>query len=255
MKQQRNHPKEHRAWQSALLLCFITLTLRAQTTATPAPPPPKWDTTAAIGLTLTRGNSDTVLGSLSLDTKRKWEQSEALFGANGVYGEVNGTKNQEALTGFGQYNHLFSPRFYAGLRADGLYDAIAGVNYRFKINPLAGYYLLKEKRVSLAVEAGPSYVIEKLVNTPSDSYLAIRLGERFEFKLTESAKLWQTLEYLARADRWADKYLINAELGADAGLTQHISLRTVLQDIFDSQPSPGRKQNDVRLIAGVAYKF
>ena len=41
--------------------------------AAAAPPPPEtlgWVTTAAAGLTLTRGNSETLLATLSLDTKR-----------------------------------------------------------------------------------------------------------------------------------------------------------------------------------------
>ena len=35
-----------------------------------------WVTTAAAGLTLTRGNSENFLATLSLDTKRKWERDE-----------------------------------------------------------------------------------------------------------------------------------------------------------------------------------
>ena len=70
----------------------------AQGPAAAAPPPPPetlaWVTTAAAGLTLTRGNSDTLLTTLSLDTKRKWEMDEALLGVSGAYGEskVNGTR-------------------------------------------------------------------------------------------------------------------------------------------------------------------
>ena len=36
-----------------------------------------WVTTAAAALTLTRGNSETFLATLSLDTKAKWEKDEA----------------------------------------------------------------------------------------------------------------------------------------------------------------------------------
>ena len=48
------------------------------------------------------------------------------------------TKNTEFVQGYGQYNRLFSDRFYGGLRLDGQYDGIAGVDYRFKVSPHGG---------------------------------------------------------------------------------------------------------------------
>ncbi len=52
-----------------------------------------------------------------------------------------------------------------------------------------------------------------------------------------------------------NNFLINAEVGAEAALTKHISLRTVLQDNFANVPAPGRRDNDVKLISGIVYKF
>ncbi len=221
--------------------------------------PKGWESTAAAAVTLTRGNSESFMATLSLDTKRKWERDELAFGLSGGYGEsetdgVN-TKNTEFIQGFGQYNHLFSDRFYAGLRVDGQYDEIAGVDYRFKISPLAGYYLIKTPKTTLAVEAGPALVMENLEATPSSSFWAARFGERFEHKLTDSTKIWQSIDYVPQIDRWADKYLITAEVGIDTAITKHWSLRVVFQDMYDSEPSPGRKENDIRLLAGTAYKF
>ena len=70
-----------------------------------------WESTAAAAATLTRGNSETFLATLSLDTKRKWESDEVALGVSGGYGDstVNdvNTKNTEFLQGYGQYNRLF----------------------------------------------------------------------------------------------------------------------------------------------------
>jgi hypothetical protein len=53
-------------------------------TGTSAPPSTnRWDSTAAVGFTLTEGNSKTLLAALSLDTKRKWERNEANLGIAG----------------------------------------------------------------------------------------------------------------------------------------------------------------------------
>jgi len=54
---------------------------------------------------------------------------------------------------------------------------------------------------------------------------------------------------------WADKYLLNAEVGIASDITKKMSLRLVLQDNYNSMPSAGRKHNDLRLLAGIGYKF
>jgi len=220
-----------------------------------------WETSAALGVILTRGNSETFLGTVTLDTKRKWEHDELGFGVIGGYGEAedpdtgDNVKNTEFIRGFGQYNHLFTERLYGGIRADGEYDGIAGVDYRLRISPLLGYYLIKNDRTSLSAEAGPSVVFENLEDGHSDTYIAARFGERFEHKLTDTTKVWQSVEYLPDVSDWSEKYLINAEIGIDSAITKKLSLRVVVQDTYDSQPSSGRKENDIRIITGLAYKL
>jgi putative salt-induced outer membrane protein YdiY len=219
----------------------------------------KWDTTAAAALTLTRGNSETLLATLSLDTKRKWERDEALLGISGGYGEskVNdvNTKNTEFVQGYAQYNHLFTDRFYGALRLDGQYDGIAGIDYRFKVSPMVGYYFIKNDRMTLAGEAGPSLIYEHLEGQDAHGYWAARLAERWDYKLTATTKVWESLEYLPKVDDWAKNYLLNFEAGIDTAINKAWSLRVVFQDQYASEPASGRKDNDMRLLAGTAYKF
>jgi len=234
-------------------------TLTAAESAPPPEAPKGWETTAAAAVTLTRGNSETFLATLTLDTKRKWEKDEAALGVSGGYGEskVNGVndKNTEFIQGYGQYNRLFTDRFYGALRLDAQYDGIAGIEYRFKVSPMAGYYLIKTDKMTLAAEAGPSLIYEHLEGQASHGYWAARLAERFEYKLTATTKIWESLEYLPKVDDWAQNYLLNFEAGIDTAITTHWSLRVVFQDMYASEPASGRKQNDLRLLAGTAYKF
>lgn len=237
---------------SIAAVLFIGCTVASSQTAAPAP---KWETTAAAGLSLTRGNSHTVLTTLGLDTKRKWDSEEALAGISGGYGKSDGVRNTDYVQAFGQYNHLFDERLYGGIRIDGNHDGVSKLSYRFRVSPLLGYYLIKETNTTLSVEAGPSVVVEKYDNLPGDTYVAARFGEKFEHKLSETAKVWQTAEYIPQVDRWVEKYLINGEVGISASITKQWGLRVVGQVSHDSEPAPGRKQNDLRLIAGTDYKF
>jgi putative salt-induced outer membrane protein YdiY len=222
--------------------------------ATPAPVK-TWETTAAAGLSLTRGNSHTILTTLGLDSKRKWEKDEALVGISGGYGKSEGIRNTDFVQAYGQWNHLLDDRWYYGARLDGNHDGISRLSYRFRLSPLFGYYIVKNDKTSLSVETGPSVVLEKFENLPSDTYIAVRFGEKFEHKLSDTAKIWQTAEYIPQVDRWVEKYLINGEVGISSAINKQWDMRVVAQVLHDSEPAPGRKYNDFRLIAGTGYKF
>lgn len=239
-----------------LVLTGVALTAAAQNPAAPLTPPapqPAWETLASAGLTLTKGNSDTMLANLGVTTAKKWTGNEISLGANMTYGEASGVQNVNNYNAFGQYNRLFSERAYGGLKLTAMKDDIANIDYRFTISPLAGYYFLKSATTQLSAEAGPSYVVEDLGGV-SRSYAGLRVGERFEHKFSDAAKLWQTAEFIPQVDRFS-QYLFNFELGVDSAITKQVSLRAVLQDNYNSNPALGRKANDIRLITGVAYKF
>jgi putative salt-induced outer membrane protein YdiY len=222
---------------------------------TPPPETKGWETTAAVGFTLTSGNSDTMLFTAGLDSKRKWDKTEAAYGFSAGYGKSDGDRNTDFAQAFGQYNWLLSERFYVGLRLDGNHDGIAKLSYRFRLTPLAGYYLIKDARKSLSIEAGPSLVTEKYEGETPDTYCGIRFAERFDYKITDTTKFWEMVEYVPQVDRWMEKYLINVEAGISTAITKQWDLRLVAQLNYDSEPLPGREYTDFRLIAGTGYKF
>jgi hypothetical protein len=222
----------------------------------------KWESIATIGVTLTRGNSKTFLANASVGTKRTWSSDEALFGASAGYGQstitVGGNKTDTTtdsyIKGYGQWNHLFTPRAYLGVRVTGDHDDIASLTYRATVGPLAGYYFIKQTNSSLAGEIGPSYVREKFFGQDVKDYLALRIGERGEHKFDSGAKIWESLEWLPKVKDMQD-YLVNAELGVSAPISKALSISLVLQDTYKSVPAIGKQQNDLKLIAGLSYIF
>jgi putative salt-induced outer membrane protein YdiY len=229
----------------------------------PEPPKPKlWESVASVDLTLTRGNSRSFLATATLNTKRKWESDELLLGGSAGYGNATtkdatgqqvSSETQDYLKGFGQFNHLFTERFYSGLRVEGLHDNVAGINYRLTVSPLAGYYFLKYTNTELSAEAGPTLVDEQLGNRTS-TYLGFRAGERFEHKFDGGAKVWETLEWIPQVDKF-DNWILNAEVGVSAPITHSIDARLVAQDTYNNQPATGRLKNDLKLLAGIGYRF
>ena len=230
----------------------------------------KWDSSISAGATLTRGNSETFLGTFTAATGKKWDQNEVALGADVAYGttkveEKNPTPppqttshtdtSTEAMHAFGQYNRLFNERLYGLARIDGLHDGVADIDYRLTVSVGAGYYFLKTKETQLSVEAGPSYIVQRLGGN-SQSYVALRLGEKFNQALSDRARLWQTAEILPQVDDF-NNFIFNFEIGIEADLnsSKKLSLRVYLDDTYNNVPALGRKNNDIKLVAAVAYKF
>jgi putative salt-induced outer membrane protein YdiY len=247
-------------------ISVISLHAQVQTNTPPAalpPAPPKvpWKGSAAVGVTLTRGNSDTLLATASAVAGKKWAHDELSFGADGTYGETKdqttgeNTVNANSIHGFAQYNRLFTERFFGYARTEALHDEVADVRYRVSLSPGAGYYFIKETNIDLCAEVGPGYVWERL-GTNDSSFATLRLGEKFHYTLNDHVRLWQTAECSPQVDKF-ENYVINAEIGIEADLTKKkdLTLRAFLQDAYSSEPAAGRKKNDAKLVTAIAYKF
>ncbi len=214
---------------------------------------PKWDTTAGLGLNLTQGNSESVAGAANILSKGAWKNYAITLGADANYGEQSSVKSVESFRVYGQYDRKLSESFYVFGRAEYYHDAIADIEYRVKLSPGFGWHLIKNDKVTFDVELGPGYVFQKL-GSLSDSYATLRVGDRFTYKLSDRARIWQAAEFVPAVEDFGN-YLISAEIGVEADLTKKMSLRTVIQDEYTSTPAAARKKNDIKLITSVNYKF
>jgi putative salt-induced outer membrane protein YdiY len=214
---------------------------------------PKWDVSVAAGVTVTKGNSDTELFTLTGRADKKWDANEIHLGLDAAYGEDQGEKNNESVRAVGQYNRLFTDRWYVYARAEGLHDAIADVEYRFTVGPGVGYYFIKSTNTTLNVDGGPAVVFEK--EGPNErSYFTVRVGEKLEHKFNDRVRIWEAVEFLPQVDHF-ENYIINGEAGVESALSKSWALRFVLQDTYDNRPAPGRKENDLKLVAALAWKL
>lgn len=229
---------------------------------TPAAPAPKklavpvkypWESSVSAGLSVVRGNSDTTLVSADFSTQKKTPADEYKLGVGGAYGEQSSNETVNNYKAYGQWNRLFTDRFYGYVRVEGLRDFIADVDYRLTIGPGAGYYLLKETNTTLAVEAGGNFEAQQL-GGQDQNFATVRLAERFEHKFNDHARLWQNVEIFPQVDK-LDNYVVNFEIGIEAAISKTLSLKTCLDDSYANRPAADHLKNDAKIIAGVAYKF
>lgn len=244
--------------------------------AAATPPPPKtWETSASLNVTATSGNSESVLIGGSILAKKKWNRNELNMGADVTYGQTttdtvengqlikNKSTSAQNYGAFLQYNRLvWEDRGYFLGRIDGRQDKVADVLYRFTASPGVGYYFIRQKDLELSGEAGPGFVDEKLKGQNETKYVTLRLAEKLKWLINEHSRLFQDLEYLPKVDKLSD-FVANASIKVETDITKSMALGVTLQDTYRSEPAVidgtvpelHRKKNDIKILAGITYKF
>jgi len=241
-------------------LGLVSSTLAAEKKAAKADPVAKdrVETTLSAGVTLTDGNSETLAANAGLITEgEKANLGSILAGIEANYGEstVDGVKDTTVnnAKAYGNAKKNLSEMTFASIDAGLLYDDIALVDYRATVGPGLGAYLVKNHKRELAIEAGPAYLWEK-VDGNSDDYLTVWFGQRYTCQATPTAKLWEAVKFMPEASDF-ENYLLTAEVGVEAAMSDRLNLRVVLQDTYDSTPATDTVRNDLSLIAGIGFKL
>lgn len=240
-----------------LLLCLLpTLSLGSpgdflKTLSVPEGSP--WEVTGAASLGLTSGNSDTLTYSLQVLGTYEKDDTEAEIGAALVYSDDNGVATTNNFRLNGRYSRDVSEKLKVGAFSTFLTDEIADIDYRFEIGLGPGYQFIKNERTKLSVEIGPGYIWEKQ-DSGSDHYFSLRLAQRFEHKLNNRSKFWQSLILSSEASD-LDNLFMTFETGLDVVLADQWGLRTSFRYQHNNTPASDSEKEDLLLLAGLTYTF
>ncbi len=215
-----------------------------------------WQKSALVGFNLTSGNSKTTLLNLGLAAAKETDEYLTDVSAAFNYGEdkniedsINGTTTRNDVRVAGSYHEKLTELSYIGFGTKFLHDEIADVDYRATLSPGLGYFVLKDSDVSLALEAGPSYVFEK-VGGLKDDYLAPRIADKFNWVISCTSKLYQSAEVLLDVND-SENYLANAEAGVEASLSSSVALVVGVRYTYDNVPASGREKDDLAVITSL----
>lgn len=134
-----------------------------------------------------------------------------------------------------------------------LHDQILFLDWRAITTTGLGQFIIKQPSVSLSAEAGVGWIGEAVKALRSD-IATLRIAQEYARRLSQSAKVWEMIEYLPEVNNY-NSYLLNAEIGVEAMMSQNIALRLVRQNKYDSTPTSGLKPNNLGLFSGLKYAF
>ena len=210
----------------------------------------EWDSNLQVGLNLTDGNSETLTLNTGLTAERGDDDENTKLGVEYNYGETQSKTTVQNIQAYAKEKRVFSGDTYGYADANYLHDDIADIKYRFIVGIGIGQYLLRNDATTLGVEFGLAWISEDVGKT--DNIFGLRFGQNFEHKISDNARIFESIEFLPEANDW-DNYLINFEAGVEAAINSDLSLRVVIEDRYDNTPAGGRDENDIALVAGLSY--
>ncbi len=220
-------------------------------------PPSKWNGDASLGLSLSRGNSDATHFSFafnaagSLSDKIEWVNS-LLF----LFGQTDKLTNTETYQLASRINWTHSGRFFSYYDVQMIRDRFKNYSYRISPGIGAGYKLVANETVTLALSGGLSEVFTRYHDShENDSFLGIVLGNQFVWKISDASELNQKWEWNFDTSQSAH-YLSNLEANLITNLIKNWAVKLTVLNRTDSQPvGDGFKKNDFSFLAAISWKF
>jgi len=212
-----------------------------------------WAGGVDFGLTLTSGNSDTVLINLGLNLAKETSNTQQLAGLSYTFGDTDAGTVTDVINGFYSWNKDASEKTYYGFRLEGLRDEVAEIDYRLQASALYGVYLIKNDNTTFALEAGPGYTVESLGDDDRNS-AHLYVGQRWSHKYTDTTTFTQSLAIYAPFEDFEDFNFVFA-IAVETKISENLNLRIAFTDTYTNTPADGLEENDLQLISGVSYKF
>jgi putative salt-induced outer membrane protein YdiY len=228
-----------------------------------------WSGSAAAGLLVTRGNSNTDNANVELNVEKRRLDDRFTAGASYLFGRQRDPSTGERTTttdnwnARAKYDYFFSPHLYAYGNVKVEKDNIANLDLRLTPGVGVGYQIVDRPDFKASAEAGLTYVYERFsapMNASAtefrehNEYLSGRLAYKIEKKLGERVTLFQNTEFLP-SFRDLNDYLINADGGMRVGVTDRMFVEYKLTLTYDAVPAPGASNTDLRHVLSVGWQF
>jgi putative salt-induced outer membrane protein len=228
-----------------------------------------WSGLLDTGLSLTRGNSESVTYSLSGKAARVTDRDKISVYTTAVYANstVNGLNSTtaHAIRGGirGDLNvseHLFVFGF-----TDFEYDQFQDLDLRNVVGGGLGYHVIKTKATSFDLFAGGDYdqdyfgAIAATATIPAKAAVTrkngeVDLGETFNAKINNRTTLTEQFSLYPNVSD-TGRYRFQFDAAAATKLKSWLSWQVTYSDRFLSDPLAGFKKNDVILSTGVRLTF
>ncbi|MGB9464877.1 MAG: DUF481 domain-containing protein [Candidatus Acidiferrum sp.] len=228
-----------------------------------------WSGLLDTGLSLTKGNSDSLTYSLSGKAARVTDRDKISVYTTAIYtnSAINGvtTTTAHAIRGGVRGDLNVSDKLFVFGFTDFEYDQFQDLDLRNVIGGGLGYHVINTKNTTFDVFAGGSYdadffgALAATATTPATPAITrksgeIVLGETFNAKLNNRTTLTEQFSLYPNVSN-TGSYRFQFDTTAATKLKNWLSWQVTYSDRYLSDPLPTFKKNDLLLSTGLRLTF
>jgi putative salt-induced outer membrane protein YdiY len=224
-----------------------------------------WSGLLDTGLSLTRGNSDSLTYSLTGKAARITERDKITVYSNAIYAKStsNGASNTtaHAIRGGIRGDLNVSEKFFVFGFTDFEYDAFQHLDLRNVVGGGLGYHAIKTANTKFDLFGGGSFDQEYFsANPPAQPDSLTRksgeivMGEELDAKLNNRTTLSERFALYPNISDTGN-YRFQFDTTAATKLKGWLSWQVTYSDRYLSDPLPGLKKNDLLLSTGLRLTF
>ena len=224
-----------------------------------------WSGMLDTGLSLTRGNSDSLTYALAGKAVRATERDRITVYSNAIYTKstLNGVSatTAHAIRGGVRGDLNVSERLFVFGFTDFEYDAFQHLDLRNVVGGGLGYHAVKTAKTTFDLFGGGSFQQEYFSPNPPAQLTSLTrksgeivAGEELNTKLNGRMTLSERFALYPNVSN-TGSYRYQFDTSAATKLKNWLSWQITFSDRFLSDPLPGLKKNDVLLSTGVRLTF
>lgn len=225
------------------------------------PTPVKWTGKIGAAATLIRGNTDSTSVSLGFDAARRTDNFRLSTAGSYFAEEQKDLSTKQSHTTAdnwflrGQADWFFTQKNFCYVNAKYERDRIALLDSRLMYGAGYGYQWIERSDFNFSTEAGFTYTEEEYME-PSEKrdFMTARFAYHIDYTVFTKVKLYHNLEYIPNLED-SGIFLVNADAGVQAPLTDRLSLDSKIVYAYNSQPADNRYRTDTRYLVGLSWLF
>ncbi len=222
---------------------------------TPAPVVKKWTTSFSLGLTLTRGNTDTTTLNTGYDVKYDPKRKNILTSQGLFIRGTNAGRDSTNRLGVNfRDEHRANTHYFVYVQGQFLRDPFKEIDYLVAPTAGVGINALDRAATKLSINAGAGGVWEQNTRRTVRQSGALTLGERWTQILSPAVTFTQSFSALWKMENLSDS-LYTLVVTLAASITARTQFKVEWVDTYKNLPPAANvKKNDVSMIVAFVVR-
>lgn len=213
-----------------------------------------WSGNLGLGVTFTRGNSESEQISGTFDAVRVAPEDRLLFHGLIVRNRTQDGVQADNSNGLARYERNVSASWFGFGQAELERDVLRDLALRQSYGGGAGYRLFQTDRNQLNAYAGLAYTLIDNRTTNDSNGVEFFVGNDWVYKLTDTSSFTQRFIYYPdTVDTNGGRYVLEASLNTK--VYGALGLQLSMQQKYQDKVPAGRKSSDTVLFTGLTIGF